>query len=243
MHMYRVLVIFITLIGTFPCFAQSVSGETDGHQYVDLGLPSGTLWATCNVGATGPTGNGDYFAWGEVTPKQVYSWASYTLSNGEEGHLIKYCFDKNSGDVDQKRVLETADDAASHQWGAKWRMPNREELRELIDNCNWEWMSDYNGSGKSGQLGTSKINGNKIFFPASGMRHTAKYKFAQMNDFQITVPGPPNGIEFEGEFGGYWSSELTERSMVAYLMNIGNAFLECDGAKRCIGYPIRAVVK
>jgi hypothetical protein len=242
--MHRLLVILGFLVGGLQCFSQSVSGELDGHQYVDLGLPSGTLWATCNVGATEPTGSGDYFAWGEVNPKEDYSWTTYKYSEGENYHLVKYCFEKDFGSVDQKKVLEAVDDAVSYQWGVKWRMPSKEELRELIDNCNWKWISDFEGTGKAGQVGTSKINGNKIFFPASGHRNTPIYKFAQMPGFSLPSIAPSNGIEFENEFGGYWSSVLCDKGpMSAYLMNIGESLLEIGECKRCIGCTIRAVVK
>ena len=88
----------------------------NGHDYVDLGLPSGTLWATCNVGATNPEDFGDYFAWGETKPKDVYDWKSYQYGNCtfERFEMTKYCTDSCwglNGFVDNLTVLEPADDA------------------------------------------------------------------------------------------------------------------------------------
>ena len=104
-----------------------IGGNTyNGHEYVDLGLPSGTLWATCNVGADTPEGYGDYFAWGETTPKTTYNWNTYKYCNGGEGlnTLTKYCSDSNfgyNGFTDNLTVLQLMDDdAATVNWGSGW---------------------------------------------------------------------------------------------------------------------------
>lgn len=118
----------------------------NGHEYVDLGLPSGTLWATMNVGADSPEDYGDYFAWGEITPNSNYTYS------------------KNS------KVLSLSDDAANANWGGAWRMPTKAELDELINSsyttCTWTG---------NGCKVTSKINGNSIFLPAAGSKSTTGY--------------------------------------------------------------------
>lgn len=144
------------------CFAQTISGNIDGHDYVDLGLPSGRLWATCNVGAATPTECGDYFAWGETTPKETYSWDNYKWKKGDE--WLKY----NPWEAEENDALNPEDDAAVANWGESWKMPTSTDVVELLDNCDWEWTKDYNDSGMAGEIGTSKINSNTIFLPASG---------------------------------------------------------------------------
>ena len=141
----------------------SSSGKTDSHEYVDLGLTSGTLWATCNVGASSPYEAGSYFAWGETSPKQDYSLNSYKWYNSVTGKYTKYCTNSSYGDVDNKTELDLADDAAYVNWGAKWRMPSRAQFDELRAECDWQW----NGSG---YLVTSKKNNKTLILPAAGYR-------------------------------------------------------------------------
>ena len=98
----------------------SWSDEPVTHEWVDLGLPSGTLWATCNVGASSPEGYGDYFAWGETEPKDYYDWSTYKWCNGNEVTLTKYCTDSffgYNGFTDGKTELDPEDDAAYVNWG------------------------------------------------------------------------------------------------------------------------------
>lgn len=141
------------------------------HEYVDLGLPSGTLWATCNVGAETPEGFGDYFAWGETRPKDVYDWGSYKYGDSinHRFELTKYCTDMlygQNGFVDSLTVLEPADDAATANWGADWRMPTRREWEELFATTTIVWTTQ---NGVGGRLLTGP-NGNSIFLPAAGYR-------------------------------------------------------------------------
>ena len=130
----------------------------NGHEFVDLGLPSGTLWATCNVGATSPEQAGLYFAWGETT--------GYTDEQVKKGERV---FDKISykaSGISADLTLEQ--DAARANLGGEWRMPTKDEWQELIDNCDDAWTENYNGTGVSGYIFTSKVNGNSVFFPAAG---------------------------------------------------------------------------
>lgn len=159
-----------------------------GHDFVDLGLPSGTLWATCNVGATNPEDYGDYFAWGETTTKETYNWSTYRYCNGSNRTMTKYCSNSSygyNGFTDTLTTLEASDDAATANWGSAWRMPTKEEFEELNNNCTITWTTL---NGVNGHLLTG-TNGNSIFLPAAGGRHD-------------------NSIDNAGSHGDYWSSSL-----------------------------------
>ena len=134
------------------------------HEYVDLALPSGTLWATCNVGANKPEEIGDHFAWGETVPKKEYTWKNYKWCNGTEKTQTKYCTTKKYGAVDNLTTLELADDAATANWGLEWRMPTIRDFKELVDNCDCKFLC-LNGS--DGIIFVSKNNGCSIFLPSS----------------------------------------------------------------------------
>ena len=131
----------------------------EGHEYVDLGLPSGLLWATCNVGAETPEDYGDYFAWGETTPKDTYDWPTYQHYNGSD--LTKYT------GSDGLTTLESSDDAATANWGNGWRMPTKAEFEELYNNTTNVWTTQ---DGVDGRLFTA-ANGNSLFLPAAGYRY------------------------------------------------------------------------
>lgn len=139
------------------------------HEFVDLGLPSGTLWATCNIGANQPEDCGDYFAWGETEPKVVYDWNSYRYGNlvGDHFELTKYCNDSacgHNGFVDDLVVLEPVDDAATVNWGVEWRMPTKEEWKELYMKT---FCAHAVQGGVNGWLFTAP-NGNTLFLPSAG---------------------------------------------------------------------------
>ena len=89
----------------------------NGHEYVDLGLPSGTKWATCNVGASSPEDYGEYYAWGETETKSTYDWRTYKWCKGSNDTMTKYCTSSSSGTVDNKTVLDPEDDVAHVKWG------------------------------------------------------------------------------------------------------------------------------
>ena len=146
------------------------SGTLDGHVYVDLGLPSGTLWATCNLGASSPEEYGDYFAWGETEPKTTYDWSTYKYCNGSPETMTKYCTKSSYGTVDDKTVLEPSDDAATANWGSEWQMPSEEQCYELY-NSSYTTTTWTTLNGKYGRKITSKSNGNSIFLPAAGWRN------------------------------------------------------------------------
>ena len=161
---------------------------TDTHDYVDLGLPSGLLWATCNVGASAPEDYGDYFAWGETTPKDVYNYSTYQFCMGSNRTLTKYCNNPsygNEGFTDNLTTLLPVDDAATANWGSDWRMPTKEEFEELYNNTTVTWTLQ---NFVWGRLFTAS-NGNSLFLPAAGYR----------DDSYFDVPG---------RYGFYWSGSL-----------------------------------
>lgn len=150
--------------------------------WVDLGLPSGTLWATRNVGADRPEDYGDYFAWGETTPKDVYNWNTYkwtyTDSNGHMG-FSKYNCGDYVGMVDNKTELDLEDDAAYVNWGPWWCMPTKVQQDELHMKCNWTRTTQ---NGVNGYLVTGP-NGNKLFLPAAGYRYNNSTESAGLGGY------------------------------------------------------------
>ncbi len=169
------------------------------REFVDLGLPSGTLWATCNIGANSPEEYGDYFAWGETTSKSEYSWETYKYGSGFQ-EMTKYCTDSRYGTVDNKTVLDSSDDAATVNWGSDWCMPTKEQQDELCDNCTCTWTTK---NGVKGRLFTGP-NGNSIFLPNAGYR---------LN----------RNLDGASTFGCYWSSSLysngPDNSYYLYLLS------------------------
>ena len=195
------------------------NGTLNGYEWVDLGLPSGLKWATCNVGATKPEEYGDYFAWGEVEPKDYYYWDSYKWYNGTSGTLTKYCTDSYYGTVDNKTQLELSDDAANYNWGGSWRMPTHEEQEELRTECTWEWIAQ---NGVYGRKVTGP-NGNSIFLPAAG------YRFG-------------SSLNNAGSYGLYWSSSLlTYYPSDAYCLYFYSDYVGWSGDDRGYGFSVRPV--
>ena len=194
----------------------------DTHEYVDLGLPSGTLWATRNVGASSPEDYGDYFAWGETVPKDYYDWSTYKWCNGSDTTLTKYCTNSHegyNGFVDYKTQLDPGDDAAYVNWGPYWRMPTTEQQQELIDNCTW---TSHTLNGVKGRLLTGP-NGNTMFWPAAGCRSGASF-------FNV------------GSDGTYWSRTLFSWAVFAGCLYFSsNQWGVWVDAERYYGFPVRAV--
>ena len=136
---------------------------------VDLALPSGNLWAVCNLGATAPEGYGDYFAWGETQPSAVFNWTSYKYSVDGDHTLTKYCNNTSygyNGFCDNITGLLPEDDPATVLLGEGWHTPTLEDYNELKNSAytNWQWPT---GGGWSF---TSKTNGKTVFLPYAGYR-------------------------------------------------------------------------
>lgn len=135
--------------------------NANGHEYVDLGLPSGTLWATCNVGANTLEESGDEYAWG-MTYTTSGTWNSYKWSLDDSGSCFKKYSTKTWGvncEVDGRVLLDLIDDVANVVNGGNWRMPTKAEMEELIKYCTWERDTD------EGWLVVSKLNGKSIYMP------------------------------------------------------------------------------
>ena len=201
-------------------------GNQINHEYVDLGLPSGTLWATCNVGANTPEEYGDYFAWGETQSKSTYNWSTYQYANGtswQDPQLTKYCSESScgyNGFTDNLTTLLPEDDAATANWGLGWRMPTIADWLELKNNTTstWTTRNDVNG-----RLYTAS-NGNSVFLPAAGYRWF-------------------DGFNNAGKYGYYWSSSLvTGGPYDAWILIFySDITYTCNSYNRSGGYSIRPV--
>lgn len=206
--------------------SNSIDEPTYEMDYVDLGLPSGTLWARCNVGANSPEKVGDYFAWGETSTKQMYDWKQYKYSSFIDGEykLNKYCTNSScgvNGFVDSLTVLEPVDDVAMTILGGDWRMPTAEDYDELYQNTTFTWTAI---NGVYGRLLTGS-NGNSIFLPATGFRL----------DNQLICTG----------LGIYWSSSLqTECQVAGWSLHFDDVNCHvCGTYERSRGQCVRAVKK
>ena len=188
--------------GTNLYFSNDFCPDGNHPHIIDLGLPSGTKWACCNVGANSPAECGDYFAWGEITPKPYYSKINYKWYIGGDSHNIsKYCNSSDYGTVDNRTELELEDDAAYVNWGPQWHMPSLSQLYEVLNNCTSEWTS-VNGIG--GYLFKSKTNNEVVFFPAAGWHNNQ------------------GGIDELGTGGNYWLCSISKsyRQDNAYILGI-----------------------
>ena len=199
--------------------------EPEGHEWVDLGLPSGTLWATYNVGASKPEEYGDYFAWGETTPKSTYDWSTYKWCNGSNNTMTKYCTQSKygyNGFTDNLTELQPADDAATANWGSPWRMPSLDQIQELCNSSytTSEWTQL---NGVNGFKVTSKSNGNSIFLPVAGYLYGTSLLYASSE-------------------GYYWSSSLTpDKDGSAYYLKFYSGLCSFTYSGRNCGRPVRAV--
>ena len=189
------------------------------YKYVDLGLPSGTLWADRNVGADSPEAYGDYFAWGETEPKRAYTWYTYKWCQGDYDTMTKYCTDSSCGTVDNKTVLDLEDDAAYVNMGTEWRMPSYDEQKELINKCTWIWTTQ---NGTNGYKVTGP-NGNSIFLPAAGYRYGGS-------------------LDAAGSYGYCWSASLPESSPSdAWDLHFSSDNPVTNNYSRYYGFTVRAV--
>ena len=220
---YYVRAFAITAAGTL--YGNEVSFESFAlHDCVDLGLPSGTLWATRNVGADTPEEYGYYFAWGETQPKEYYDWSTYQYCNGASNQLTKYCnnfFFGNNGFTDTLTVLLPEDDAAMANWGPDWRMPTKEEWQELYQNTTCTWTTQ---NGVEGELFTAS-NGNSLFLPAAGLIY-------------------PDVLNGAGSYGDYFSSTLcmNDRPYDVWHISFNSDYCNVDDyGSRCVGASVRAV--
>ena len=196
------------------------------YEVVDLGLPTGTLWAKCNIGASSPEQSGSFFAWGEVQPKKEFDWSNYNLCLEDEFTFTKYCINKDRGYqefVDNKTVLEDQDDAAKKIMGSNWQIPSKEDYSELIYRCDIKRCKLNN---VWGFLFTSKVNGNSLFIPLAGRMDQTK-------------------TNFKDSYGFYWSNALdkTETAFIFWLEpnEVKNNAVASKSSERYLGLPIRPI--
>lgn len=157
------ITLILSLASLYACQSEPAVILENNHEAVDLGLPSGTLWATCNVGASTPEEEGTPFAYGETQKKTVFDWNNYQLVEigGDNGRDMykKYNIRKSAGVTDNLLVLQPEDDVASVEWGGSWRMPTKEDAEELIEKCHfvYDMHDDVEGFVVTGP------NGNSIY--------------------------------------------------------------------------------
>lgn len=195
------------------------------HDFVDLDLPSGTLWATCNMGASNPEEYGDYYAWGETTIKSEYTWNTYIYCKGTDITLTKYCTRTSDGFnsfYDGLTILQPEDDVALANWGPSWRMPTKEQFEELIHNDNTAQSRIYLNNVMGLKI-TSLRNGNSIFLP------------------DVNFRGYYRPYDIDEENGSYWSCSLRNSSpSTAYYLAITSHGYINDVYRSC-GLHIRPV--
>ncbi|MBQ0155810.1 MAG: InlB B-repeat-containing protein [Bacteroidales bacterium] len=202
-------------LSVYPIYNKLDESEFPYHKYVDLGLPSGTLWATYDIGSSRPEVIGDYFAWGETETKSAYNWGTYKWCTAkydekrktwELDSLTKYnTGEKHPGVIDSLTTLLPEDDAATANWGENWRMPTIDEIKELMKECRHN-LTDYGVT----FIGT---NGNTIFFPYLPHYSVGRYMSSSLDDYD-------DADELQLFFADYVDKKYAER---------------------CQGYPVRAV--
>lgn len=191
--------------------------DTNHPHQIDMG--TGVIFACCNVGASSPTGYGDYFAWGETTTKSSYYWTTYKLCNGTNSSLTKYCNSSSNGTVDNIFQLENTDDAATVNWNNAWRMPTIDELSDLNTKCTWTWTTINDVAG----FKVTGTNGNVLFLPAAG--------------FRIET-----GVNDVSSIGYYWSSSLySSNASNAHCLYFNSSSHSTTYYKRNCGLSVRPV--
>ena len=195
-----------------------LDNQHNGYDYVDLGLPSGTMWSICNLGGDDETDYGIYFQWGDT---ELKDHEKYSETDNKFINIYNTIEKYNLNDGLEE--LEPEDDAAHVNMGGKWCIPTIEQFKELKKYTTNEWRHDYNGTGVNGRLFTSKQNGNTIFFPANGLCNK-NTKYTQRNDLCA-----------------YWTNKLVSQRKIAafgYTM-YKNSFIDAYQTERYLGYGIR----
>lgn len=189
--------------------------------WVDLGLPSGLLWASQNLGADSPDDYGDYYAWGETSPKEAYGWETYAYGYDWD-KLTKYCGSYSlgwEGFTDSLTSLEDSDDAAVVNLGDGARTPSYDDWQELMDNTTSKWTTRNKVRG----LLLTGPNGNILFLPAAGGSSSSS-------------------INYTGEIGRYWSDSLyTFNPASAWAFSFDAHDQRVNDFSRCCGFSVRAV--
>jgi uncharacterized protein (TIGR02145 family) len=178
---------------------------------VDMGLPSGRLWAKCNLGAVSPEGSGMYFSWGNLEPHQK-----------DQGYDFSQAVYDNTTGASILTDLTLEQDAAHCLLGGLWHMPSKDDFQELYDNCTTAWTTNYNSTGIAGRVFTSKNNSNTLFFPAAGFYNGT------------TLSG-------EGSNGYYWSSSFSSATYAYRFGFSSSGVNPQSGNSRRSGFSVRPV--
>lgn len=194
----------------FPSYTSYTSCPNDNHPHmIDLGLPSGTKWACCNVGASTPEGYGGYYAWGETSEKSDYFWQNYKYWNDKDGDE---CVDDNELENLGADIAGTSYDVAHVRWGGSWRMPSLEQIQELFNNCTSTWETI---NGVNGRLCKSINNDGSIFFPVAGYREydelvelgSCGYYWSSTQAFDLRHIGEAHRFDLDSG-GACWSNGI-----------------------------------
>ena len=209
--------------------------KTITYEYVDLGLPNGTLWAKCNIGATNETDYGVYFQWGDISgvsgslvgkySDEKYNWSTAPFNNGSSSFDEEY-FNSVKGTVCPNGILAEEYDTATQIMGSDWRMPTKEEFEELLNGTTYKWITNYNGTGVNGRKFTSKTDTSKyIFIPAANRCRSGS-------------------VGNVGGEGYVWSSSLnTSNPGGAWYLDFGSGNCSMYGGTRYYGQSVRGVRK
>ena len=229
----------LMLCAVMAAMAFSASGQSEvSYDWIDLGLPSGVLWASHNVGANKPDEFGDHFAWGETEPKSEYRIGNYRYFDGDKNHITKYCNNPiygKDGYTDSLTVLEPMDDVATIKWGSGARTPTMDEWYELMENTMGK-VDTLNGV--SGYRFTAP-NGNSIFLPAAGA-----YMGGQFEDREDFSPDWLKELTNANEFGYYWASTLHPSfpmGIIAFFCSPVGCYVQGYTGGRYMGFSVRPV--
>lgn len=200
-----------------------IKNDGNDHYYIDLGLPSGTLWAVYNIGANAENESGDYFAWGEVDSKQEFRWTNYCHAESEDNTytIKKYCQDTELGKIDNISTLTPSDDVATVRWGEHWSLPTKEQVNELL-SCVHETVCK-RGINSHRFKGP---NGAKLYKPYTGAIVSSR-------------------ILYQDSSGFTWTKDLGNMGNMGHCLAYHNGIpmTEWSQFTRSSGMPVRAVYR
>ena len=225
MNMPHVVLLEDTKEMVFASENETPSDPFNGYEYVDLGLPSGTLWAKSNVGAESEEDYGLYFAWGSTVGATYEEVENQTFTFSTNGNAVKYIESDGNptkyNSTDGKTVLDLEDDAAHVHMGGDWHMPTKEQFEELTANTTSTWATQ---NGVDGKIFTSNINGNFLFVPAAG----------SAND---------SGMSGVGSHGNVWASSVRSSSSEnSWRLAFFSILTSVTNYSRVTGFSVRGVV-
>ena len=231
----------VLLVATGKSIVEFNKTSENGYEWVDLGLS--VKWATNNLGYD--TEDDFYYAWGETTPGESgqwrdYKWASCYKDTGKSSYYVTYTVYRLDSitkykNTDNRTILEFEDDPARIKMGGTWRLPTGGEFLELIENCNWKWTKDYNGTNMAGYLITSKINGESFFLPALGY-YDDKWCWNSREEWECSY------LNGKQTTGAYWSSSINQKDYTeAFYLKFDSNGIDLESEDRCKSLVIRAV--